>query len=86
MFYTTLPQSIIGIIYTYDTTYHLIFNDTIKQIYTFGFKTRLQKTKRGMRRVDGQTFIVTFQKKKLEEFTTEEAIEVEWNILIMVII
>ena len=26
-------------------------------------KTRLQKTKRGMRRVDGQTFIVTFQKK-----------------------
>ena len=40
-------------------------------------KTRLQKTKRGMRRVDGQTFIVTFQKKKLEEFTTEEAIEVD---------
>ena len=44
MFYTTLPQSIISLIYSYDTTYHLIFNDTIKQIYTFGFKTRLQKT------------------------------------------
>ena len=43
MFYTTLPQSIICLIYSYDTTYHIIFKDTIKQIYTFGFKTRLQK-------------------------------------------
>ena len=44
MFYTTLPQCIISLIYTYDSTYHIIFKRTKKQIHTFGFKTRLQNT------------------------------------------
>ena len=44
MFYTTLPQCIISLIYTYDNTYHLIFKRTKKQIHTFGFNTRLQNT------------------------------------------
>ncbi len=42
MFYTKLPQCIISLIYSYDSTYHLIFKHTLKQIYVFGFKTRLQ--------------------------------------------
>lgn len=44
MFYTILPQSIISIIYTYDSTYHINYKHTIHQIYSFGFKTRLKKS------------------------------------------
>ena len=42
MFYTILPKSVITIIFSYDSTYHDIYKYSIKQIYTFGFKTRLQ--------------------------------------------
>ena len=41
MFYTILPQSIISLIYSYDPTYHEIFNTSLYKIYIYGFNTRL---------------------------------------------
>ena len=43
MFYSILPQSIISLIYSYDTTYHEIFKQYNKEIYVYGFSTRLNK-------------------------------------------
>ena len=43
MFYSILPESIISLIYSYDNTYHEIFKVCKKQLYVYGFTTRLNK-------------------------------------------